>query len=166
MELIKSSGMKNAFISLFNIYAHELSKYNPWLGTQIDSQGNYLSEQVEQLIDDESLNSFCITENKKPIGFVVFSHSGSNEENTCSIDEIFLIETSRGRGICESICKEFWSKNKGVCTLHVLKANRPSVTYWEKLISRCGYSYEKLEENEQMWCYEIRLDSGGESTKI
>ena len=159
MELIKSSEMKIAFVNLFNIYAHELSKYNPWLGTQIDSQANYLSEHVEQLISDESLDSFCIVKDKKPIGFAVFSYSNNSGENTCSIDEIFLIETSRGMGICESICKDFWSKNKGICTLHVLKANISTVTYWEKLISKCGYTYEKREDNEQMWCFEMNLES-------
>ena len=44
MELIRASEMKKAFGSLFNIYAHELSKYNPWIGTQINSEGIYLSE--------------------------------------------------------------------------------------------------------------------------
>ena len=158
MELIRASEMKNAFRNLFNIYAHELSKYNPWIGTQINSEGFYLSEQVEQYIKDECLDAFCIIEDKRPIGFVIFSYSDSSEENTCSIDEIFLIETSRRMGICETICKEFWRENKGICTLHVLKANLSAATYWEKLIPKCGYAYDKRDDNEQMWCYEMKLD--------
>ncbi|MDF2947369.1 MAG: family N-acetyltransferase [Bacillales bacterium] len=159
MELIRSSEMKNAFVRLFNIYANELSKYNPWLGTQIDSQGNYLSKHVEKLISDRSLDAFCITYDKKAVGFVVFSYSDRSGGNICSIDEIFLIETSRGLGISERICTEFWRKYKGICTLSVLKANLSAVAYWEKLISRCGYTYEKHEKNEQMWRYEIDLES-------
>lgn len=158
MELIKSSEMRVAFRNLFNIYAHELSKYNPWLGTQINSEGMYLSEHVEETFNDSSVDSFCITEENTPIGFVIFSKSDSSEGNV-GIDEIFLVQTSRGLGISEEICKNFWHENKGICSLHVLKANLPAVTYWEKLINKCGYVYEKLDANEQMWCYEINLDS-------
>ena len=158
VELIKSSEMKNAFRNLFNIYAHELSKYNPWLGTQINSDGNYLSEYVEQTFNDTSIESFCIVKDERPIGFAMFSNSDSSEGNV-SIDELFLVETSRGLGISEEICKSFWSENKGICSLHVLKANLPAVTYWEKLIKKCGYAYEKRDDHEQMWCYEISLDS-------
>ncbi|WP_426351089.1 GNAT family N-acetyltransferase [Alloiococcus sp. CFN-8] len=157
MELIKASEMKSAFVSLFNIYAHELSRYNPWLGTQIDIEGNYLSKQVEECINDQDCEAFCITENSRPIGFAVFSYSDNTEENLCSIDEIFLIETSRRKGICEAICKGFWSKNKGMCILHVLKANHPANIYWKRLIEKCGYTYEKKDYNEQLWCYEINL---------
>ena len=155
MELIKSSEMKYAFRNLFNLYAHELSKYNPWLGTQINSDGIYLSEHVEQYFNDTSVDSFCIVEEERPIGFVIFSKS----EGNIGIDEIFLIQTSRGLGISEEICKSFWRENKGICSLHVLKANFPAVTYWENLIQKSGYAYEKLDDHEQMWCYEIKLDS-------
>ena len=73
MQLIEATEMKKAFVSLFNIYAHELSKYNPWLGSQINQDGNYLAEQVEQWMTDSSVEAFCITEGDSPIGFVVFS---------------------------------------------------------------------------------------------
>jgi predicted acetyltransferase len=157
MELIKASEMKKAFISLFNIYAHELSKYNPWLGTQIDREGNYLSEEVDQYLNDKTNEAFCITDQNRLIGFVVFSYSDNNEENICYIAEIFLLETSRRMGICESICKSFWSSHKGICRLHVLKANLFAVTYWEKLIQKCGYVYEKRNHGEQMWSYEFKI---------
>ncbi len=158
MELIKSSEVKHAFRNLFNLYAHELSKYNPWLGTQMNNDGIYLSEYVEQHFNDTSVDSFCIMEEKRPIGFVIFSKSESDEGNV-GIDEIFLIHTSRGLGISEEICKKFWRENKGICSLHVLKANLPAITYWEKLIEKSGYNYEKQDDNEQMWCYEINLDA-------
>ncbi len=157
MELIKAIEMKNAFVSLFNIYAHELSKYNPWLGTQINSEGNYLSEYVEQYINHKCNEAFCITEENRPIGFVIFSYSHNTKENICYIEEIFLLETSRRMGICERICKSFWNNNKGICKLHVLKTNLSAITYWEKLFQKCGYVYEKRDYDEQMWSYEIKL---------
>ena len=56
MKLVKAVTMEKAFINLFNIYAHELSRYNPWLGTQIDLDGNYLSEDVKQYLHDVNVN--------------------------------------------------------------------------------------------------------------
>lgn len=157
MELIKALNMEKAFINLFNIYAHELSKYNPWLGTQIDNDGNYLSEDVNQCLNDKSNEAYCIINENRPIGFVVFSYSDNADENVCYIAEIFLLETSRRMGISESICKDFWRNNNGTCRLHVLKANVSAATYWEKLICKCGYVYEKQDHGEQMWSYEFKL---------
>ena len=158
MELVKSSEMKHAFRNLFNLYAHELSKYNPKLGMFINSDGNYLSDFVEGSFNDPHVDAFCIVEEKRPIGFVIFTKSDSSNKNIC-IDQIFLIQTSRGLGISEEICKKFWRENKGICSLHVLKANLPAITYWEKLIDKCGYAYEKHSKSEQMWRYDINLNS-------
>lgn len=158
MELIKALEMKIAFRNLFNLYAHELSKYNPQLGMYINSDGNYLSEYVEQSLDNMSIESYCIVEEERPIGFVMFSKSDSSEGNV-GIENIFLVETSRGLGICEEICKKFWLENKGICSMHVLKANLPAITYWERLVEKCGYAYEKRDDSKQMWCYDINLDS-------
>ena len=32
-------------------------------------------------------------------------------------------------------------------------------TYWEKLIEKCGYAYEKHSKSEQMWRYNINLNA-------
>ena len=101
--------------------------------------------------------TFCITDENRPIGFVVFSYSDNTGEKIWYIAEIFLLETSRRIGISESICKDFWHNHKGICRLHVLKANSSAVTYWEKLIQKCGYVYEKQDHDEQMWSYEFKL---------
>lgn len=53
MELIKAENMKAAFQNMFNLYAHELSLYNPWLSTQLDTNGNYLSKQVDDYLCEE-----------------------------------------------------------------------------------------------------------------
>ncbi len=157
MKLVKAVTMEKAFINLFNIYAHELSRYNPWLGTQIDLDGNYLSEDVKQYLSDKSNDAYCIIKENRPIGFVVFSYSDDADEKVCYIAEIFLLETSRGMGISKCICKDFWSKHNGTCRLHVLKKNASAAIYWERLIRDCGYAYEKQDHDDQMWFYEIKL---------
>lgn len=157
MNLMKATDMPKAFTNLFNLYAHELSKYNPWIGTQINEEGDYLTEAIHDYIYNSEHESYCIVEKNKPIGFVVFSYEDNKEEDICYIAEIFLLNTSRGKGICETICKDFWMKNKGTCILHVLKENQVAVTYWEKLISKSGYTYDKDEHDEQMLMYEIHL---------
>lgn len=157
MELISALKLKKTFVNLFNIYAHELSKYNSWIGTQIDIDGNYLSEEVEQYLNDEKNEAYCIIDENRPVGFVVFSYSTNTDENICDIAEIFLVETSRRIGISEIICKEFWRNHKGICRLQVLKANCSAVMYWEKLIKKCGYVCKKQDHDEQMWSYEFKI---------
>ncbi len=157
MKLIHAIKMERAFTSLFNIYAHELSKYNPWLGTQIDMEGNYVAEDVKEMLTDKSNEAYCIIEDNRPIGFVVFSYSDNPKDNTCYISEIFLLETSRKKGICEKICIDFWKTHNGICKLHILKGNQLAISYWEKLILKAGYRFEKKKHGEQMWSYEFML---------
>lgn len=157
MRLVEARKMKDAFQNLFNMYAHELSKYNPWLGTQIDKNGNYLAHVVKSYIEDQFNQSFCIIEDRRPIGLVVFSSSCEEGEWQHDIEEIFIIQTSRKKGVSEKICQDFWQSNKGVATLCVLKAHKEASAYWEKLITRYNYTYEKIDEDEKMWLYKFNI---------
>jgi len=127
------------------------------LGTQIDIEGNYLSEDVKEMLTDKYNEIYCIIEDNRPIGFVVFSYFDNSGVNECYISEIFLLETSRKKGISEKICTDFWKTHNGICKLHILKENQLAITYWEKLILKSGYDYEKKDHGEQMWSYEFML---------
>lgn len=143
MELIVAKNMRQAFQNMFNLYAHELSQYNVWLGTQINIEGNYLADAVSEYIDSDCFESYCIMEDNIPIGMAVFSSSLEEGEWYHDIEEIFLVNTSRHKGIIKKICLDFWNRNTGTGTLHVLAGNSKAICYWEKLLEYCKYSYQK-----------------------
>lgn len=152
MNLMPLSDMQHAFRQLFNLYAHELSQYNPWIGTKLNQHGIYLAQEVEDILNDSTREGYCIISNEQPVGFVIFS----SDEESCSIDELFLVHTSRGKGIAEAICRNYWHQQQAICTLHVFQANKPAEAYWEKLITKCGYTFKK-EAAHGIWVYRVKL---------
>lgn len=150
--------MQSAFKNLFNCYAHEMSTYNTWLGTQINADGIYVPDVVEKCFTSDEKTPFVITENGLPIGFVVFESFIEDNVWFHNIDEMFVVKTSRKNGVCSDIVRKFWNENSGMGMLYVLKTNLPAITYWEKLLKDSGYTYIKNDENEQVWLYKFKLN--------
>lgn len=128
--LEKAKHHKSAFVSLFNIYAHELSAYESEL-TQINEKGNYISDDtIEQYCCDTSIvSSYVIMMDKRPIGFVVFEEENDNGTIYNSIEECFIIQTERKKGIMEKIFSDFLKDKQGVFTICVLKNNTSAVAF-------------------------------------
>lgn len=159
MELLNARKRCNMFTSLFNIYAHELSDYNPWIATQMNEEGNYLEHEVVSLLNKPCYDPYIIFDNNNPVGFVVFSKQepGSCESTTCCIDEIFIVKTSRGKGLATLVVNDFLKKEKdGICGLAVLKDNIPAIQFWEKLIKKYDTNYLRSEEG-NVYIYNFKI---------
>lgn len=146
MELIAAAENKSAFQSMFNLYAHELSEYNPSLGLRIDGDGNYLADAVADYINGD-FAAYVVTDDGRPIGLAVFSSEEDGGVVYNDVEEMFLIKTSRHRGIAERLCVDFWQRSSGIGTLHVLPENTSALHFWEKLLTDSGYSFTRENEN-------------------
>lgn len=155
--LVNAAENPAAFQNMFNLYAHELSLYNTWLGTKLDENGNYLANIVKSYIEDDGYKSYCITENSRPIGLAVFSSELDDGVWYHDVEELFLINTERHKGAAERLCKEFWSSCRGIGTLHVLSENENAIRFWEKLLTECKYNFTKTSED-AMVVYRFPLD--------
>lgn len=156
LQLINAKENPAAFQNLFNLYIHELSRYNSWLGTQLDENGVYLAESVQNYLTSDIFESYCILVQNFPIGFAVFSSEKEENQWYHDVEEIFLIHTSRHQGIAEQICIDFWKRNIGIGTLHVLPENEPAIRFWERLLKQCGFQYSK-ERKDGMLVYHFPL---------
>ena len=74
------------------------------------------------------------------------------------IEEIFLVKTSRRKGLAERICVDFWQGCTGIGTLHVLPNNVSAICFWDKLLSKCGYAFTRCDEG-SMTVYRFKLGS-------
>lgn len=159
MVLLSAEKNRAIFISLFNIYVHELSSYNPWLATQMNEEGNYLTNEIDNFFTNNEYEPYIIYNDKVPIGFVVFSKQelGSGESTTCCIDEMFLVRTSRKKKLATQIVKDFLNREKGgICGLAVLKDNIPAVQFWEKLIMQYDVNYTRWEAD-NVYVYNFKI---------
>jgi predicted acetyltransferase len=159
MELIPAKMNRLVFTSLFNIYVHELSEYNPWLATQMNEEGIYVPDEIDSFFTTKGYEPFIIFDEKHPVGFVVFSKQDPNsgETTTCCIDELFIVKTSRHKGIATQIAKNFWSQEKGgVCGLAILKENASAICFWENLIIQYDTSYIRWDEG-NVFVYNFKI---------
>lgn len=159
MELILAHNNRAVFTSLFNIYVHELSEYNPWLAKQMNDEGNYLREEVNDFFTTKTYEPYLIYDENHPIGFVVFSKDENNweEEVTCSIEELFIVKTSRKKGYATKIAKDFWEKEKGsVSIIGILKENHTAIRFWENLIKQYDTDYVRSDEG-TIYVYKFKI---------
>lgn len=159
MELITARNKRALFSSLFNLYAHELSYYNPWLASQLNEEGNYVPQDVDSFFTTKGYEPYIIYDEKYPVGFVVFSKQepDSGETTTCCIDELFVVRTSRQKGVATQVVKDFIDKERGgVCGLVVLKDNTPAIQFWENFIKQYDSNYICWAE-EQVFVYNFKI---------
>jgi len=157
-QLEDARKFRSAFQNLFNIYIHELSEYNNWLDTQINYEGNYLTNEVLEYFSSELKHPYVVIRDNHPIGFVVFSYPDVNESDGCDcyIEELFITKPNRKNGIAAEIANEYWKTEKGVCGLCILKKNTNAITFWENTIKANDYTYT-LENQGELWFYKVSL---------
>lgn len=154
MELVNASQKKKAFQNLFNLYVHELSGYDHWLGTALDSEGIYQSPGgLEEYYDETKKEAYVIMEDEQAIGFVVFSQ----EPNLCSVNEIFIVNSKRNMGIASGIIQNYWKDKTGTFMTHLLKNNQPAISFWENLFKRNNYLFETTKRDEVAVNYWVKL---------
>lgn len=159
MELISAKMNRAIFTSLFNLYVHELSEYNPWLATQMNEEGIYLPNEIDSFFTTIGYEPYIIYDDKYPVGFVVISKQGpdSGETTTCCIDELFVVKTSRQKGLATQFVNNFLKQEKGgVCGLAILKENTPAIRFWENLIIQYDTNYICRDEG-NVYVYNFKI---------
>lgn len=142
---------------LFDAYIEELSLYNPWLATQKDENGNYLSKIYEGFLKEPEKKMFLVFVGGKAAGFAVVSVPKAEEEpDGCIsyIEELYIEKEYRKKGIAKDIVKRFLRQQKGKSGFCVLKKNEIADTIWEDLLKKEGYSYKK-NGDENLWFYQV-----------
>lgn len=151
-QLLEAVQMKKAFINMFNIYAHELSRYNPWLATQISMEGNYLEEYVKEYFANPAKRPFIILCDSRPAGMFVVS--GQND--SFDIEEFFVTIPYRKKGIATNIVKLLLSQVEKPCEISILEKNESAIQFWEKLFKDGKADYTKENDGNGMWNYHIK----------
>lgn len=150
---------EKAFRNFFNIYLHELSKYNPLIARKMSDEAIYMPDVADGYFDEASKSPIVLYKNDRPIGFVVISTpTEEDHKDGCDyyIEEIFMSNVERGKGITSELCRELWREKGGTCGLCVLKKNYQAEVFWERLFTSCGYKFTKSNA-EDMWFYKFKI---------
>ena len=142
---------RKIFRNLFNIYINELSGYCEWLGETMDDKGFFLPDKVKEYLEDENRASYVIYNDDRIAGFVVFLYpdNSQNENNPdCFIEEIFILNHFRGKGIAGDVVADFLEEESGTCGVCVHQENIPALRFWTDTLEKLGFEYEKIDSGE------------------
>lgn len=169
-ELVDGVQHKKAFQNMFNLYAHDLSEYNPWLASQVSDEGNYLEKQVEEYFEAPNKKPYLILCEGRPAGLLVIAGFCANpmdsaDKDNFAIEEMFVSIPYRGKGIADNIVQRVWKqirpekqeKKELICKLSILPGNERAIHFWEKMIRAYGTSYTKKIADNGMWNYCIQM---------
>ena len=128
---------KELYRNLFNMYQNELAQYNSsyqW----VDDEGYFDKELVDIYFqNDPAIYPMIIKWNGHNVGVVVITKAPLVKDN-CDycIQEFYLIQSCRGKGIAQEVSKQLFKILKGRICLSVLNRNYRAIAYWDKVLSQ------------------------------
>lgn len=152
MELKNISENTKAFQNLFNLYCYELSFTDPWLGTQINENGEFGMPPGMKL---EGLNARVIYEDNHAIGFVIYQEGGKADY---SIEEIFVTSAYRKKGTATKIVNDYLKDKEGTFMVHILKKSEDAQKFFLDIFKKndLPYTREPLDEIADCWYVELK----------
>jgi predicted acetyltransferase len=135
LELVGESN-RLAFNNLFNLYHHDLSVYIPDMYSFVNEDGFYDRNATDKFFDNSnSLVPYIIRCDEKIAGLLVFSRPPFVKPG-CDycIQELFVLNNYRGKGIAEEACKVLFNENSGRYCALVITNNIRAMKFWKNLI--------------------------------
>lgn len=139
LEIVCESN-KLAFNNLFYLYHHDLSIYLPEMYPFVDEDGYYDKSAAEEQFDKPDLViPYIIRCDGKIAGVIVFSRPPFVKPG-CDfcIQELFVLNNYRGKGVAEEACKVLFNKYPGIYCALVIEDNIRAVKFWKNLITKNG----------------------------
>lgn len=119
MELLKR---------MLQLYLHELSFYFPMEFN--DKTGSYSYNSLNKYFDDSKNYAYFIKEKGKTLGFIFVD----TNENENIIQELFVLNPYKLRGIGKKAVYQTLSQMKGNWTIKSLPCSKPVEEFWTKIL--------------------------------
>ncbi|MDD4011527.1 MAG: GNAT family N-acetyltransferase [Sphaerochaetaceae bacterium] len=132
------------FHNAFNMYQNELGQHTGEYSF-LDEEGFFDRNTVDVYFEgSKAVRPFLIKDDERRIGVVVITTAPCTRPGTAfCIQELFLIASSRGRGLAlEAVRKLIQEYDKDLC-LQVLKLNERAKAFWTKVAGSLSMAIEK-----------------------
>lgn len=150
VELVKIQlKEKNILDNLIHLYLHDLSAYTNQLS--INEQGVFIYENLDCFFADSNLTPFFIMLENQIIGFILFVKTLENDKIDYCINDIFLLNKYRGRGLGKEAVKQLLSSFPGNYYVLQLEKNQPAIRFWKAFYQKYNlvYTEEAIIEDEE-----------------
>ncbi|GED16965.1 GNAT family N-acetyltransferase [Aneurinibacillus migulanus] len=140
VELVKIQlKEKNILDNLIHLYLHDLSTYTNQLS--INDQGVFIYENLECFFVESNLTPFFIMLENQIIGFILFVKTIKNNKLEYCINDLFLLNRYRGRGLGKEAVKQLLSSFPGSYYVLQLEQNQPAIQFWKAFYRKYNLLY-------------------------
>lgn len=145
---------QDAFVNIFNLYHHNRAKFLPELYPHVDEEGYFDRDVALDLLgmNPEEVQSYLIRFNGKFAGLLVVSFAPFVMSGTdCCIQDIFILNSHRSKGIATSALHLLFDDVKGVFSVNCLEADKSAISFWDNFIQKnCEIISKSQPENDSV----------------
>ena len=143
LEKIKPD-KKEVLRNLYSLYLHDLSAYTE--GLQINDSGSYEFDSFSLIWEKEGITPSFIKVDEKLAGFGLILEAPVTTKVDKVINDFFILNPVRGKGVAKAAVAEIFSQNKGSYYISQLVQNKPAVRFWNKIYQQHGIEFEEHTE--------------------
>lgn len=135
---------KEVLRNLYSLYLHDLSAYTE--GLQISDSGRYEFDSFSLIWEKEGVTPYFIIADEKLAGFVLILEAPFTTKVDKVVNDFFILNPFRGKGVAKAAVAEIFSQNKGSYYISQLVENKPAVRFWNKIYQQHGIEFEEHKE--------------------
>ncbi|WP_223701811.1 GNAT family N-acetyltransferase [Sutcliffiella deserti] len=133
---------KSTLQNLYSLYLHDLSKFTP--NIELGSDGIFHFEDLSLFWKTEGLSPYFIHYDKSIVGFLLLvERPYLKKDHDFGINDIFVINKYKGRGIGRAALKEIFQQKEGSYFVLELAENTPAIVFWKKVYKEMDIEFEE-----------------------
>ena len=135
---------KQVLYNFYSLYLHDLSAYTT--GLQISEDGSFEFDSFSLIWEKEGVTPYFIIAGEKLAGFVLILEAPFTTKVDIVVNDFFIINPFRGKGIAKAAAAEIFAHNKGSYYISQLVKNQLAVSFWEKVYQQEGIDFKEQKE--------------------
>jgi predicted acetyltransferase len=120
--------------NLLQLYIYEFSAL---LGIDVERDGRFPWDGLEEYWDDKSLHPYLFKANTKLAGFALIQRTSvvTGDPNVWDMEDFFVVEKYRRSGVGSAVISHLFREFVGPWEVRVLEGNDRALEFWRHVIS-------------------------------
>ena len=135
---------KEVLRNLYSLYLHDLSAYTD--GLQVSEAGSFEFDSFSLIWEKEGVTPYFMIADEKLAGFVLILEAPFTTKVDKVINDFFILNPFRGKGVGKAAVAEIFSQNKGSYYISQLVKNQTAVSFWKKVYQQEGIEFVEQSE--------------------
>ncbi|MBS8265464.1 GNAT family N-acetyltransferase [Mesobacillus boroniphilus] len=135
---------KEILRNLYSLYLHDLSNYTK--GLQISEDGSFEFDSFSLIWEKDGVTPYFMIVDEKLAGFVLILEAPFTTKVDKVINDFFILNPFRGKGVAKAAVSEIFAHNKGSYYISQLIKNQTAVHFWKKVYQQEGIAFVEQSE--------------------